>query len=135
MSATLAVQKALLARLRAAPALVALVPTGNMLDRNARPAVDPAINIGEGQAVDAGDIDRANLRVFLDLHLWRKETSTEGVKAIADAIRDAIREGRLALDAPFVCGDCRASMMRFLRDPDGESSHGILTIETLVGEA
>jgi hypothetical protein len=135
MSADLAVQKAVRARLTATPAVTALVPAASILDRHARPAPDPSIILGEGQCIEAGDIARAVVRVVLDLHVWKKEPGLAGVKAIAGAVRAALHSARLALDTGFHCGDCRVSMMRYLRDPDGETGHGVVTVETIVSEA
>lgn len=134
MSAALAVQKAIRARLVAAGAVTALVPAANVIDRNSRPAPNPSIVLGEDQAIDEGDVGRRNQRVFSTLHLWKRESGLVGVKAVAGAIRTAVNGARLSLDAGFHCADCRVSDMRFLRDPDGETAHGILTIETLVHE-
>ncbi|WP_258552000.1 hypothetical protein [Paracoccus versutus] len=39
---------------------------------------------------------------------------------------------RLTLAAPLHCADARVSSMRFLRDPDGEHSHGVVVVEVLV---
>lgn len=135
MSADLALQKAVRARLAATAAVTALVPAAAILDRHARPAPDPSIIMGEGQTVEGGDIARKMQRVYFDLHVWKKEPSTAGAKAIAGAIRTALHAGRLTLDTGFHCGDCRVSSMRFLRDPDGETSHGIVTVETLISGA
>lgn len=134
MSAALAVQIAVRSRLVTTSAVTVLVPANNILDINSRPAPDPAIILGEGQAVEYGDVARRGELVFLDLHIWKKEPSLEGVKAIAGAVRSAIHSDRLSI-ANYSCGDCRVSSMRFLRDPDGETSHAIVTIEALVVEA
>lgn len=133
MSADHAVQTAIRARLVATGAVTALVPASSILDRNARPAPDPSIVIGEGQSVDEGRIDRAVQRVFATLHVWKKEAGLAGVKAIAGAIRAAIGAARLDV-AGHHCGDAYVSSARFLRDPDGETAHGIVTVECLVSE-
>ncbi|WAJ30953.1 DUF3168 domain-containing protein [Antarcticirhabdus aurantiaca] len=133
MSAALAVQKALRSRLVATPSILERVPAVNILDRNARPNPMPSIIIGEGEEVDEGDIARRNVRVHLTLHLWQKETGTTGVKGTAGAIRSAVLKERLIADG-FHVADCRVSMTRFLRDPDGEHAHGVVTVETLVHE-
>ncbi len=134
MTAELTLQKALRSRLVATADVVALVPATNILDRNARPNPDPAVIIGTGLSIDDGDsIARDRTRVVLDLHIWRKEPSTAGVKAISGAMRSALRS-RLALDAGFHCGDVRVSRTRFLRDPDGETSHAVVTVEAIIQE-
>lgn len=134
MSGDLAVQKALRARLVSTAAVTALVPAAAILDRHARPAPDPSVILGEGQTLEGDDIARQVQRVVLDLHVWKKEPSLAGVKAIAGAVRAALHSGRLALDAGFHCGDCRVTHMRFLRDPDGETAHAVVTAEVLVSE-
>lgn len=134
MSADLAVQKAIGTLLAGSTGVIALVPAANILDRHSRPPADPSIVIGEGQTIEGDDIARRSLRVVLDLHVWKRELGTAGVKAIAGAIRSAIHAGRPVLDAPWHCGDCRVSHRRYLRDPDGETAHGVVTVETLVSE-
>lgn len=135
MSADLAVQKAIRARLIATSAVTALVPVASILDRHARPAPDPSIVLGEGQTIEGGDIARTTQRIVMDLHIWKKEPSTAGVKAVAGAVRTALHSDRLASIDGFHFADCRVSSLRYLRDPDGETSHGVVTVETLVSEA
>lgn len=134
MSAALSLQRALRARLVATPAVTGLVPARAILDAHQRPAPDPAIVLGEDQEIDAGSIRRGRVRVFATLHLWKREASTEGVKEIAGAIRTALHAGRLDLGAGWHCADAFVSATRFLRDPDGETSHGVVTVEALLEE-
>ena len=77
---------------------------------------------------------RSHTRVYHTIHVWKREASLEGVKAICGELRRSIRFGRLVLAQPFHCADLRVSAMRYLRDPDGEHSHGIVTVEALVSE-
>lgn len=135
MSADLAVQKAIIARLQGTAAVVNLVPAASILDRNALPAPSPSIVVGESQAIEGDDLARKQLRIVSLLHIWKMEISLVGAKGIAGAVRAALHAGRLALDPGFQCADCRISSMRFLRDDDGETSHGVVTVETLVSEA
>ena len=115
--------------------MVALVPATHILDRHARPAPDPAIIIGEDQVIDTHEtIARDTVRVFSTLHVWKRELSFGGVKEITGAIRRAIgRVSRLNLgDQDFFCADCRVDSARYLRDPDGETSHAIVVLNSLV---
>jgi hypothetical protein len=134
MSADYAVQKALRQRLAATSLVTDLVAAESILDRNSRPAPNPSIIIGEGQSVDGGRVDRSSQDVFVTLHIWQKESGLVGVKAIAGAVRKAVNAGRLDLEAPYYCGDCFVSDSRFLRDPDGETAHGVVTVEARVVE-
>ncbi|MCE6960574.1 DUF3168 domain-containing protein [Cereibacter sphaeroides] len=135
MSAEIAVQIALRQRLILDAGVIALVPAANILDVNQRPAPSPSIILGQSQAVDDGDsIARDRTRVFHTLHVWKKEASLEGVKRICGEIRRAVQADRLLLSAGFHAADARVSDMRQTRDPDGETSHGVVTVEVLVQE-
>lgn len=135
MTPDLALQKALRERLVATSAVTVLVPAAAILDVNQRPAPDPAIILGETQVLDEGDsIARTRHRIYHTIHVWKREPSLAGVKAIAGAIRAAVHSGRLVLDTGFHCADTRVSQTRFLRDPDGERSHGVVTVDALVEE-
>lgn len=136
MSAALALQRALRSRLVATPAVTALVPATAILDRNQRPAPSPSIVLGEAQEVDEeSDLMRRRVRVYHTAHVWKREPSLEGVTAICGAIRAAVHAGRLLLETGLHCADVRVSGMRTMRDPDGETSHGVVTIEAIVEEA
>lgn len=134
MTPEIALQTALRLRLADTPTVTDLVPAEAILDRNDRPTPDPAVILGEGQTVDDGNsISRRLSRVWIDIHVWKKEASTEGVKAIAGAIRATLRD-RLDLGAGFHAVDCAVSSARFLRDPDGMTSHAIVTVAAIVQE-
>jgi len=133
MSIGLAVQKSLYQRLTGSPAVTALVPSGNVLDVNQRPMPDPAVIMGEGQVLDDGDdIARKRWRVVHDLHCWKIGKGLGGANMIAGAVAQAIDAGRLALEEGYDCVDVRASSVRLMRDPDGETGHAVVTVETIV---
>lgn len=134
MSADHALQKALRARLVSNPEISGLVPASSILDTNQRPAPVPSIIIGEGQSLEGDRLDRRDQRVVMTLHVWKKEPGLAGVKAIAGAVRAAVRMRNFAQTDGYHFADCRVSSMRFLRDPDGETAHGVVTVEALVCE-
>src|SRR5690606_23286484 len=102
-----------------------------ILDRNERPNPRPSIIIGEGQGIDDGDsFSRNRTRVYLDLHVWVEEPSTVVSKRIAWAIRSATC-ARLPQTDGFHFADCHVRNARFLRDPDGKTSHAVVTIDAL----
>lgn len=131
MSAALAVQTAIRARLTSDPAVMALVPALNVLDANSRPERFPCILIGEDQEVPAGSVSRRHVRVFSTLHVWQREAGLGRSKAIAGAVRSAFDPGTLDLGVGQ-CLDVRVEGTRYMRDPGGEHSHAIVTIETVV---
>ena len=133
MSVDLAVQKAIRARLVASAEVTALVPALSILDRHARPAPRPGIIIGDAQTMLDDGMSRRRVRVFHDLHVWTREPSTEVGKRIMGAVTDALR-GRLDLGTGMHCADCRVTGTRVMRDPDGETTHGVLGVEALVEE-
>ncbi|PJN95295.1 DUF3168 domain-containing protein [Amaricoccus sp. HAR-UPW-R2A-40] len=135
MSAALALQIALRERLLATPAVIDLVPAEHILDRNQRPNPDPSIILGEAQELDDDDsLDRRLVRIYHTFHVWRQEPSLEGVTAIMAAARTAALAGRLALSPGFHCVDLRVASSRAMRDPDGETSHGVMTLEARIQE-
>ncbi len=133
MDPALALQKAIRDRLISASAMTALVPAEAILDRHARPEVFPSIIVGEGQALYARLHDSYFDRVFADLHVWLAEEGTTGAKQVAGVIRDALRDGPLTAQDHRV-SDLTVTAARFLRDPDGEHSHGIVSIQAIMLE-
>ncbi len=130
--ASLSAQRAAVVAMRASGPLVALVPTLNIFDRSGRPEVFPCIIIGEGQTVgdDVDVVDHSE--VFLDLHVWTKEDGFVACKDIAGEIRRALR--RLVVkQGPFDLAFNHQDS-RFLRDPDGEHSHGVVSFMILASE-
>jgi hypothetical protein len=125
---SLDLQKTIRARLLASADLIALVPADNVLDSTGRPELMPAVGIGEGQTV----FKRFSSTTHATLHVWVQEPGLTASKAIASAIVAALRidaqiEGVLILDN-FVCHDLQVTQTRFLRDPHGSYSHGIVTV-------
>jgi len=74
------------------------------------------------------------VRVLHTLHVWQNGPSLEGVKAICAAVLAAVRAERLELGAGFHCVDWRISSGRVMRDPNGETMHGVLTADVTVEE-
>ncbi|WP_126978525.1 DUF3168 domain-containing protein [Frigidibacter oleivorans] len=134
MEASLDLQRAIRARLIAAPALTAAVPAGHILDRNAGPELFPCILIGEGQALAGDGLMRTRHEIFLDLHVWADEPGLATAKLICGLIRDTLRDGPWALEAHHVA-DAYFQATRFMRDPDGRHSHAVITLRAHLVEA
>jgi hypothetical protein len=125
---SLDLQKAIRARLLASAGLMALVPADNVIDTTGRPERMPSINIGESQTV----YRRFDSTTYATLHVWKQEAGLTGSKAIASTIIAALRidaqiDGVLSLEN-FICHDLQVTQTRFLRDPHGSYSHGIVTV-------
>lgn len=133
MEPSLELQKAIRLRLVASSMLTALVPASSILDKNARPVPFPSIIIGEGQTIPASSIARNRHEVFFDLHVWATETGVTTSKQITGAIRSALADTVWTVTGLHV-GDLHITSTRFLRNPDGLHSHGIVSVRANVVE-
>lgn len=133
---SLALQDAIHARLKATPAVTSLVPALNIMDAHGKRERDPCIILGEGQVVDEDfSFSRAVCRVYVDLHVWKRDPTFRGVKEIVGAIRRAMRPATsYVATADFAFGDVHISSVRYLRDPDGVHAHAVVTVTSIVTE-
>jgi hypothetical protein len=111
---------------------MALVPADHILDVTGRPERLPAVILGEGQTV----FQRFSSTAYADLHVWVQENGLEKAKRIVDAVIDAISvnaqiDGVLRLDG-FICHDLSVERTRYLRDPHGPYSHGIVSVAAIM---
>ena len=121
-----ALQKALVARLGAEVPAV----SGRVYDRPPMQAVFPYLGIGETQATpdDAGCIDGAT--VYVTLHIWSRAVGAVECRQISDSILAAVRDWVPDLSADgFVVADLSCTSARVMGDPDGLTTHGILSFE------
>lgn len=130
---SLALQAAIRARLVASKAVTAIIPATAIVDRNATPALDHSIVIGEAITGPDDGLARNRHIVVADVHIWRREPSLVGSKQAVGAIREALSDGPLAV-AGFHVADLRIASTRFLRDPAGTHSHGVLSLEARLVE-
>lgn len=128
---SLALQTAIRARLIGSAGVMALVPADQILDRNARPEGMPSVIIGDGQTIYADDYEDYFDRAYADLHVWAKEPSLEGVKAITGAIRLALPTGVWAITG-FSVPNVKVANARFMRDPDNLHSHAVISVEAIM---
>lgn len=129
---SLALQKAIRSRLIASTELMVLVPADHVMDANGRPEIMPAVYVGEGQTI----FRRWDATSHATLHVWFAEPGLvqckEAVSAIVAALRiDAQADGVLPIDG-FTVHDMQATQTRYLRDPHGSFSHGVVTVAAIV---
>lgn len=130
---TNALQAAVRAKLTASANLTSLVPAENIMDRAGRPEVFPCILLGEGQIVQEGFlIDRSVVSVYLTMHIWKREDGLTGVKQIANVIRRVLYPRMWLNSTDYHLSDMFISDVRYLRDPNGELSHGVVTIDATI---
>jgi hypothetical protein len=127
-----ALQTALRGLFIGTPALTALVPAGSILDRHARPETFPCVLLGQDQVIADNSLVVYQCQIFATLHVWTKEPSFALCKQIAGEIRTALV---LSLDVtPYALLRLEFSEARYLRDPGGEHSHGVVTIDAFLRE-
>lgn len=131
---SLALQAALRARLIGTSAVTALVPAEAIFDRHGRPERFPCVLLGEGQTLYSHLHASYFDTVFTDLHVWLEEPGLTGAKSVAGAIRMALLDGPLAA-TDYRISDLTIASARFLRDPDGLHSHGIVAVQALMQAA
>lgn len=129
---SLALQKAIRSRLIASPELMALVQAEHVLDANGRPEITPAVYLGEAQTT----FRRWDATTYATLHVWFAEPGLvqckEAVSAVVAALRiDAQVNGVLPID-DFTVHDMQATQTRYMRDPHGSFSHGVVTVAAIV---
>ncbi|MDH7795799.1 MULTISPECIES: DUF3168 domain-containing protein [unclassified Beijerinckia] len=124
IDASTALQTLIRSRLSTDPGVTALVPADDIRDSNGLPVQIPAVLIGGGQVT----YDELKLTAHADLHIWVEEVGTTGAKAIAGAIRNALRSGPWPI-ADHHCSVVRVTSDRFMRDPNNQYSHGVVSIE------
>ncbi len=123
----LALQKALVKRLRDAG-----VAGRHVYDEP--PAGDPMprVTLGDGQSL----ADRADCyegtESFLDIHVWSRKQGFTEAKAIADSVREALddKSDDIALEG-HTLSLFHFESSRALRDPDGKTSHIVMTFRAL----
>lgn len=126
---SLALQKAIRERLIGWSDLTDIVPADAIIDRSGAPELERCIMLGDGQTVFADYHSSA----FADLHVWVKEPGLATSKQIAGAIIDAIDDERFQIEGLFV-SDLTVTGTRYMRDPGGVFSHGIVSVRAIVQE-
>lgn len=128
---SLALQGAVNVKLRADIAGVG----ARVLDRAPADVAFPYIELGEFQTIDdsAACIDSAE--VFATIHVWSRAVGQVEVKTLASLIRASLHHAELSLGAAFQFLEIAHQDTRYLKDPDGLTSHAVLTFRALVASA
>jgi hypothetical protein len=128
----LELQGAIVARLKADPAVTALV-AGRIYDSVPQSAVFPYVTIGPIDSVGFDPDCITGFDVAQQIDCWSRAVGTPEVKKIIDAVRAALddREADMPLATNgMVFFEHRTT--RIVRDPDGLTSHGILSFEAAI---
>lgn len=101
MSAELALQGAIVAALKAVPALMAAPLGGRILDRVTLGQARPYLHLRSFQGVDDGSDCVDGMEIFADLDVWSESVGKPEASRIAGLVRDALHEQDLELAAPW----------------------------------
>lgn len=126
---------AIFAALNGDAALVALVGQdtegrNRIYDTPPQGAVPPYVVIGDETAADYGSSAGDAQEHTVTLHIWSEQPSTLQCKRIMGAVRDALHERSLSLDAGNAVY-LRQEFKETFRDADGVSHHGVLRYRAL----
>lgn len=126
---SLAIQKAFYDKLIVAVPMV----NSRVYDQVPEPdrLVYPYISFGEFQSVDDSADCIDSMELFATLHAWSRAFGTVEVKGMVDQIRIALHDQPLDLGPGFNWVLSENQMSRILKDPDGVTKHGVITIRVV----
>lgn len=138
MSPSLELQGVIVARLKSTPAVTAFVktrvydavpPEQKRIDQTG--AAWPYITLGEGDETgnDADCID--GFELTFDIDVWSRGVGFPEAKQIADAVRAALKSPELTLQINALA-EFQHRQTRIFRDPDGQTSHAVLTYQAFI---
>lgn len=85
----------------------------------------PYVTLGGEDQVLGDDVECADLsEVFVRIHAWSRTVGFPEVKAIAGAIRAAIKNATLSLSG-FTVNEIEFVQTQYLQDPDGLTRHAV----------
>lgn len=105
---------------------------GRVYDAPPQNVAFPYVTIDGGQVVPddtSGDDD--GMSEFIDLHIWSRYRGWKEVKQITSAIYDALHGVPLAVSGRTSALTWVRNVRPPLRDPDGITRHGIVSIEII----
>ena len=123
---SLALQVAIVAALRATPALC----DGRVYDHVPEKASFPYVSLGEAEVLGDDNVCWAASDITMRVHVWSREPGFPEAKAIAGQVR-----GRCVVEFPltgFAVTSAELVQIRHLRDPDGLTSHAVVELRYLV---
>jgi hypothetical protein len=127
---SLELQRVILARLKADAELTAIV-NGRIYDRPPTNAAFPYVTLGEADVLAQRADCYDGSDVSMPIHGWSRAVGFPEAKRIASAIRASLHEAPLVLAAGERLVEITVTDNRALRDPDGLTSHTVVTVRAL----
>jgi hypothetical protein len=112
---------------------------GRVRDRVSADAKFPYVSFGEIQATPDGADCVDGFEVFVTLHVWSRDGNgrvrgSVHVRELISALRAALHEAELAV-AGWRAVLVEVSDARSFQDPDGLTTHGVVTVRALLDPA
>ena len=123
------VQKAVFDALTATPAIAG----GNVFDRVPPDAPFPRVTIGDEQVVDAGNSCSDGWEVFCDIHVWSRAVGRVECKELMAEAAERLSAIETITGFDLVLSDLDGT--RMFIEPDGLTSHGVITIRFVIDPA
>lgn len=126
MSASSALQKAIIAAMRGDATLSALVGD-RIYDEPPSGATKPFVSLGPTSFFpDPRDCIPTRIET-VQIDVWTAgQNRRQPCKAICNAVEGVLDGATLSLDDPYALGTCDLTLGRVLDDPDGITKHGVL---------
>ncbi len=124
-----AVQKAIVDALKVDPA----VAGGRIYDIVPSGAAFPYVSIGEEQAIEDGNSCDEGWEVFIDNHVWSRAVGFPEAKTLVALVRQRINA--ITSVTGYTLISVEVEDTRFMRDPDGLTSHGVVSARWLIDPA
>lgn len=123
------IQKAIHDALKAAPS----VAGGRVYDHVPEGAAFPYVEIGDEQILDDGNTCDDGWEVFADVHVWSRSVGYPETKGLIAAI--VPRLVRITAITGFTVIAVEVENTRVFRDPDGSTSHGVISVRFVITPA
>jgi hypothetical protein len=126
---TIEAQKAVVAALKAAAPVTALVST-RIHDRAPDGVRFPHVEIGTVASIPFDGQALRGMDALMQIDVWSRRTGAVQCRQIMAAIKNALHFQPLTLDAGALVM-MRVSALRDMRDPDGVTVHGVIDLQIL----
>lgn len=134
MSASAALQSAIIAALKASGAVAAALGT-RIYDNAPDKALYPHLTLGPSQELDDSAECIDGSECFQQIDIWTREGGSQlGAKEICGAVKKALHGADLALADPFTLVLIEVESFRVMGDPDEKIAHGIVNVRALIDE-
>jgi len=124
-------QKAVYAVLSTDAALLASAVTGVFDDVDEDYEGFPYITVGEDNIVERDTDGSEGYTASITVHIWSRVKSQQEVKTLQGLVYTALHRVPLTITG-FDCILCRQTEQISLRDPDGQTRHGVQTFELII---